>query len=255
MQLATWNVNSIRARLPRVKAWLEQARPDVVCLQELKVEASGFPMALFTELGYQVALVGQKSYNGVAIAARSPLRDVVLGLGDGALDDQARFLAATVDGVRVVSVYVPNGQSIGSDKYVYKLAWLARLRAWLDRHCDPATPLALCGDWNVAPTDLDVHDPGAWAGSIHCSEPERQAVAAIAGWGLRDTFRVLHPDARQWSWWDYRGVSFFKDQGLRIDYHLVSASLAARLTACTIDREMRKGRDASDHAPVVATFA
>jgi exodeoxyribonuclease-3 len=253
VQLATWNVNSIRARLPRVKAWLTAARPDVVCLQELKVEAAGFPMELFAELGYQVALVGQKSYNGVAIAARTPLTDVVVGMGDGVYDDQARFLAATVDGVRVVSLYVPNGQSIGSDKYAYKLAWLARLRGWLDRH-DAATPLALCGDWNVAPTDLDVHDPVAWAGSIHCSEPERRAIAKVVSWGLRDTFRALHPEARTWSWWDYRGVAFFKDHGLRIDYHLVNEPLAARLTACTIDREMRKGRDASDHAPVVATF-
>ncbi len=255
MKLATWNVNSIRAREARVKAWLTQAAPDVVCLQEIKVEAAGFPMALFHDLGYQVELVGQKSYNGVAIAARSPLTDVVVGMGDGVDDDQARFLAATVDGVRVVSLYVPNGQALGSDKYAYKLAWLARLRAWLDRHADPGQPLALCGDWNVAPTDLDVHDPAAWAGQIHCSPPERAAVAAVADWGLRDTFRTLHPDARTWSWWDYRGVAFFKDQGLRIDYHLVSAPLAARLTACAIDREARKGRDASDHAPVVATFA
>ncbi len=255
MKLATWNVNSIRAREARVRAWLAQAQPDVVCLQELKVEAAGFPTALFHELGYQVELVGQKSYNGVAIAARTPMTDVVVGLGDGVDDDQARFLAATVEGVRVVSLYVPNGQAVGSDKFAYKLAWLARLRAWLDRHGDPAAPLALCGDWNIAPADIDVHDPAAWAGQLHCSEPERAALAQLAAWGLRDGFRAVHPEARAFSWWDYRGVSFFKDAGLRIDYHLLSAPLAARLTACTIDREARKGRDASDHAPVVATFA
>lgn len=256
MKLTTWNVNSIRAREGRVRAWLEQARPDVVCLQEIKVESSGFPMALFRELGYaHVELVGQKSYNGVAIASRTPLADVAVGLGDGVDDDQARFLAATVDGVRVVSLYVPNGQAIGSDKYEYKLAWLARLRAWLDRHGDPARPLALCGDWNIAPADLDVHDPAAWAGSIHCSEPERAALANVAAWGLRDAYRAMNPEARAYSWWDYRGVAFFKDHGLRIDYHLLSAPLAARLQACTIDREARKGKDASDHAPVTATFA
>jgi exodeoxyribonuclease-3 len=255
VKLATWNVNSIRAREARVRAWLAAAEPDVICLQELKVEAAGFPTALFDELGYQVELVGQRSYNGVAIASRRPLTDVVAGLGDGVDDDQARFLAATVDGVRVVSLYVPNGQAVGSDKYGYKLAWLARLRDWLDRHCDRAQPLALCGDWNIAPTDLDVHDPVAWAGHIHCSEPERQALARVADWGLTDAFRTLHPEARTWSWWDYRGVAFFKDHGLRIDYHLLSPPLAARLTACTIDRDARKGRDASDHAPVVATFA
>jgi len=255
VRLATWNVNSIRAREARVRAWLEHARPDVVCLQEIKVEAAGFPMALFTELGYQVVLVGQKSYNGVAIAARTPLADVVTSLDDGVDDDQARFVAATVDGVRVVSLYVPNGQSVDSDKYAYKLAWLGRLRAWLERHADPAAPLALCGDWNVAPTDLDVHDPAAWSEEILCSTGEREALARVAAWGLTDAFRVVHPDVRAYSWWDYRGVSFFKDQGLRIDFHLVTAPLAARLTACAIDREARKGRDASDHAPVVATFA
>ncbi|HVV86926.1 MAG TPA: exodeoxyribonuclease III [Kofleriaceae bacterium] len=254
MKLATWNVNSIRAREGRVRAWLEQAQPDIVCLQEIKVEAAGFPLGLFRDLGYQVELVGQKSYNGVAIAAKGALTDVEVGLGDGVDDSEARFLAATVDGVRVVSLYVPNGQAIGSDKYAYKLAWLARLRAWLDRHGDPALELALCGDWNVAPADLDVHDPAAWAGHIHCSEPERAAVAAVTAWGLRDGFRAVNPEARAYSWWDYRGVAFFKDHGLRIDYLLLSAPLAARLIACTIDREARKGRDASDHAPVMATF-
>jgi exodeoxyribonuclease-3 len=255
VKLTTWNVNSIRAREARVRAWLAAAQPDVVCLQELKVEAAGFPLGLFQELGYQVELVGQRSYNGVAIASRLPLTDVVVGLGDGVADEQARFLAATVDGVRVVSLYVPNGQAVGSDKYEYKLAWLARLRAWLDRHCDRGAPLALCGDWNIAPTDLDVAESAAWAGKLHCSPAERAALAEVAAWGLTDAFRAVHPDARAWSWWDYRGVAFFKDAGLRIDYHLVSPALAARLTGCAIDREARKGKDASDHAPVTATFA
>lgn len=255
MKLATWNVNSIRAREARARAWLAQAQPDVVCLQELKVEGSGFPAALFAELGYYVELVGQKSYNGVAIASKRPLTEVVTGFDDGVDDPQARFVVATIDDVRIASLYVPNGQAVGTDKYEYKLAWLARLRTWLDRHADPTQPLALCGDWNVAPTDLDVHDPAAWAGQVLCSAPERAALAAVAAWGLRDAYRAIHPDVRAYSWWDYRGVSFFKDQGLRIDYHLVTDSLAARLTACAIDRDARKGKDASDHAPVVATFA
>ncbi len=255
MKLATWNVNSIRARHARVRAWLSDAQPDVLCLQELKVEAAGFPHELFRELGYEVALVGQKSYNGVAIASRLGLTDVVIGFDDGVSDDQARMVAATVAGVRVVSLYVPNGQAVGSDKYAYKLAWLGRLRAWLDRHADPAQPLALCADWNIAPTDLDVHDPAAWAEDVLCSTAERQALASIVAWGVTDAFRIAHPDLRAYSWWDHRGAAFFKDQGLRIDYHLVTASLAARLTGCTIDRLARKGHDASDHAPVVATFA
>lgn len=255
MRIATWNVNSIRAREARVRAWLDRNRPDVLCMQEIKVEEAGFPRAMFEALGYQVELLGQKSYNGVAIAARGPLTDVVRGFGDGGDDDQARFLAATVAGVRVAALYVPNGQEVGSDKYDYKLAWMGRLRRWLDTHADPAAPLALCADWNIAPGDLDVHDPARWHEVNLCSEAERVALRQVMAWGLSDTFRALHPETRAYSWWDYRGVSFFKDYGLRIDYVLASAPLAARLTACTIDRDARKGQDASDHAPVVATFA
>jgi len=254
VRIATWNVNSVRAREPRVRAWLERTQPDVLCLQELKVEETGFPMATFTALGYEVALLGQKSYNGVAIAAKGGLADVVRGFGDGGDDEQARFIVATVRGVRVASLYCPNGQAVGSDKFTYKLEWFARLRRWLATHADPATPLALCADWNVAPTDLDVHDPARWVGENLVSPPERAALAEVVAWGVTDTFRQLHPDTRAYSWWDHRGVSFFKDYGLRIDAILATPPLAARLTACEIDRAERKGRDASDHAPVTATF-
>ncbi len=255
MRITTWNVNSIRAREGRVKAWLAAAQPDVLCLQELKVEDAGFPHKLFDELGYHVAIHGQKSYNGVAIASRAALTDVTRGFGDGGDDEQARMIAATTGGARVAALYVPNGQDVGSDKYVYKLEWLARLRRWLDAHADRGAPLALCADWNVALGDLDVYDPAAWQGKNLFTAAERTAMGALVDWGLTDTYRHLHPDGVEYSWWDYFGVSFFKNRGLRIDMILTSPPLTARLTACTIDREARKGKDASDHAPVTATFS
>ncbi len=254
MRLATWNVNSIRARAGRLAAWLDAAGPDVVLLQETKVEDAGFPHDLFASRGYQVAIHGQKSYNGVALAARGAIADVTTGLGEAALDEQARLIAGTVDGVRVASVYVPNGQAVGTDKYQYKLAWLAGLRRWLDRH-DRGQPLVIGGDWNIAPDDRDVYDPTKWAGEVLCSEPERAALREVLAWGLTDVWRAQHPDARGFSWWDYRGANFFKDQGLRIDHFLADATVAARVTACAIDRDARKGHDASDHAPVIATLA
>jgi exodeoxyribonuclease III len=254
MKVVTWNVNSVRARHDRLVAWVGANQPDVLCLQETKIETDLFPRASLEALGYQIAHVGQRSYNGVAIASRTPLSDVVAGMADGVDDPQARFLAATVRGVRVLSLYTPNGEAIGSDKYAYKLAWLGRLRAWLAAHADPATPVLLCGDFNVAPDDLDVHDPVAWAGAIHCSEPERAALRDVTGWGLIDTHRKHHPDGRLYSWWDYRGVSFFKDRGLRIDHIFATAPFADACRSCDIDREARKGQNASDHAPVVAVF-
>lgn len=254
MRLATWNVNSIRARAARLRAYLAERQPDCVCLQETKVEDAGFPHDLFADLGYHVVAHGQKTYNGVAIAARSVPTDVTTGVGVADLDEQARLIAATVDGVRVVSVYVPNGASVGSDKYAMKLRWLAALGAWLERH-DRATPLVLGGDWNIAPDDRDVHDPRKWAGEVLCSEPERTAFLALLGWGLTDVWRAHHGDERAYSWWDYRGVAFWKDQGLRIDHFLADAAIAGRVTGCTIERDQRKGNDASDHAPVVVTLA
>jgi exodeoxyribonuclease-3 len=254
MKVVTWNVNSVRARHDRLVAWIAANQPDVLCLQEIKIETELFPRESLEAQGYRLAIWGQRSYNGVAIAARGELTDVVTGFGDGVDDPEARFLMATVNGVRIASVYTPNGQALGSDKYAYKLRWLGRLRAWLDRHADPSQPLLLCGDYNVAPEDRDVHDPAAWAGQIHCSEPEREALRHVVDWGLRDVFRHHHPEGGLYSWWDYRGVSFFKNRGLRIDHIFATGGLAERSVSSEIDREARKGQNASDHAPVSAVF-
>lgn len=254
MKLVTWNVNSIRARHDRFFAWLEREKPEVVCLQETKVEDAGFPLEALTKAGYHAATFGQRSYNGVAIVSTAPLADVTRGFGDDVPDDEARVIAATTHGVRVVCLYVPNGQALDSDRYPYKLAWFKRLRAYLERTASPSDPLVVCGDMNVTADDQDVWSPEQWKGSIHCSAPERAALADVRAFGLQDIFRVLTPEGGVWSWWDYRGVSFFKNQGLRIDHILVTEPLATRCTACTIDRNARKGQDASDHAPVIATF-
>lgn len=254
MKLATWNINSIRARNTKLAAWLTSVRPDVVCLQETKVEDADFPVDSLSQLGYHVALVGQKSYNGVAIASKIPLVDVAAGFCDGDADDEARVIAATIGALRVVNVYVPNGQELGSDKYAYKLAWYRRLRRYLDRTATPTSSLVLCGDMNVAIDDRDVWSPAHWADKIHCSPKERAALADVTAFGLIDLFRLHHPEGGTYSWWDYRGVSLFKNQGLRIDYIFATKPVADRCTECAIDRDARKGQDASDHAPVVACF-
>jgi exodeoxyribonuclease-3 len=235
-------------------AWLASERPDVLCLQETKVEDEGFPVATLRTAGYEVATYGQRSYNGVAIAARAPLSDVTRGLGDEEPDDEARLIAATVEGIRVINVYVPNGQDLASDKFPYKLAWYRRLRRYLERTATPQMPLVVCGDMNVTADDRDVWSPEKWAGQIHCSPAERAALAELVAFGLVDLFRKHNPDGGVYSWWDYRGVAFFKNQGLRIDHLLATNPVAARCTACTSDRTARKGQDASDHAPVIATI-
>jgi exodeoxyribonuclease-3 len=255
MKLACWNVNSVRARLPRLLAWLEAEQPDVVCLQELKVEDADFPRLELEALGYRAVVHGKRTYNGVGILARSEPRDVVRGLGDGVDDPQARLIAATVDGVRVVCVYVPNGSEVGSDKWDYKRAWLGRLRQWLDRHAEAQAPLALCGDFNVAPEARDVHDPAAWEPSVLFHPEARAALAHVTGFGLRDTLRLHHADAGLYSWWDYRMLAFPKNRGLRIDLILATQPLAARCTAAGIHREQRKGQQPSDHAPIWAQFS
>ena len=254
MKLATWNINSIRARTERLLTWLGTEQPDVICLQETKVEDSAFPLAALEAKGYSVAMYGQRSYNGVAIASRLPISDVSRGFGDGEADDEARLISATVQGVRVISIYVPNGQDLESDKFAYKLAWYGRLRRYLDRTAKVDDPLVVCGDTNVTADDHDVWSPNAWAGKIHCSPREREALANVAEFGLVDLFRKHNPDGGVYSWWDYRGVAFFKNQGLRIDYIYATPSVAARSTECTIDRNARKGQDASDHAPVIASL-
>ena len=255
MKITTWNVNSVRARKERVLAWLSAQQPDALCLQETKVTDDAFPYAEFEALGYHVVASGQRTYNGVAILSRTPPADVVRKFDDGEEELEARFLSARVSGVRVVCVYVPNGQLVGSDKFSYKLAWLSRLRRYLDHHCDPADLLALCGDLNVAPEPRDVHDPAAWQDTVLFHLEARAALQELCAWGLVDAFRLHHSESGLYSWWDYRQLAFPKNHGLRIDHILVTKSLAARCVSTHIDRETRKGQGASDHAPVVALFS
>jgi exodeoxyribonuclease III len=254
VKLVTWNVNSIRQRFERLLALLARHAPDVVCLQETKTIDGDFPIDALRVAGYTSICCGQKSYNGVAILAKAELSGVACGFRDGGNDEQARLIAATIAGVRVICAYVPNGQSVGSEKYAYKLEWLERLRKLLDREADPASPLALVGDFNVAPTDADVHDPEAWRGQVLVSEPERAALRHVLDYGLVDAFRERYPDKVAFTWWDYRQLGFPKNRGLRIDHVLLTRPLAARLEDVVIDREERKGKGASDHAPVVAVL-
>ena len=255
MKIATWNVNSIRARLERLLAFLQRAQPDVLCLQELKVAEDDFPMAAVEQAGYQAVVLGQRTYNGVAILSRTPLTDVDPGLPGDETDDQARLIAATTGGVRVLSAYVPNGQSVGSEKWSYKLRWLRRLEERLGAESRSGEALALCGDFNVAPEDRDVARPEEWADSVLCHPDSRAALAAIANLGLVDTVRLHHEGPGPWTWWDYRMLAFPKGNGLRIDHILATPPLAARCTGVTVDREERKGRLPSDHAPVIAEFS
>jgi exodeoxyribonuclease-3 len=254
MKLASWNVNSIRAREERLLAWLARRQPDVVCLQELKVAEAAFPHAALESAGYRATALCQPTYNGVAILARAGVgvEDVTCGLGDDTDDSQARLIVARVSGLRVASVYVPNGAAVGSEKWEYKLAWLGRLRAWLEHRCDPAEPLALCGDFNVAPTDLDVANPERWRDTVLCHPDGRRALDELVKWGLFDAFRALHPQERAYSWWDYRRLGFAKNDGLRIDQLWVTAPLRERLRSVEMERDERKGARPSDHVPVVA---
>lgn len=254
MRIATWNVNSVKAREERLLAYLTQRAPDVLCLQELKVEDAKFPLEACRALGYEAAVFGQRTYNGVAILSRTPLLEVQRGFADGDDDREARFIAATTAGVRVMSVYVPNGQAVGSEKFAYKLRWLERLGRQLDATLAADPPAALCGDLNVAPEAIDVHDPSAWEGQVLVSPPEREALARAVRPRLVDVVRRVHPEARLYSWWDYRQLAFPKNHGLRIDHILASAPLAARTRAAGVDRDARKGKLPSDHAPVWAEF-
>ena len=253
MQIATWNVNSLRVRLPHLTDWLAANPVDVLVLQETKLPDADFPRAELEALGLHVAYYGQKTYNGVAILARQPIADPVSGI-PGFEDEQKRVLAATIDGVRVIDVYVPNGQSVGSDKYEYKLRWLAALQGYLAAELQRHPRLALLGDFNIAPEDRDVHDPKAWEGGVHVSPAEREALRALLGLGLVDVFRRFEQPEKSYSWWDYRMAAFRRNHGLRIDLILASAALAARCTACTIDREPRRAERPSDHTPVIASF-
>jgi exodeoxyribonuclease-3 len=251
MRLATWNVNSLKVRLPHLLDWLAAARPDAMCLQETKTEDANFPLAEIQAAGYQVVYCGQKSYNGVAILARSAITDVQHGIRDFA-DDPKRVIAATIDGVRVLCLYAPNGQEPGSDKYAYKLRWYAALISWLEKELQIHPLLAVLGDLNIAPEARDVHDPKRWEGKIHFSEPERAALRAVLDAGLTDAFRLFEQPEKQFSWWDYRLNAFQRGWGLRIDHILLSPELAARCSACTIDKSPRALERPSDHAPVIA---
>ena len=254
MKLATWNVNSLKVRLPHLSDWLAQARPDVVCLQELKTEDAKFPRAELQAAGFESVFSGQKTYNGVAILSRAPLSDASTGI-PGFADEQRRVVAATVADVRVVCVYCPNGQAVGSEKYDYKLRWFAALRDYLAAELARHPKVAVAGDFNVAPEDRDVHDPKAWEGQVHVSAPERAAWRALLELGLKDAFRLFEQPEKIYSWWDYRMMAFRRNAGLRIDQILVSAALEKACTSCSIDKAPRKLERPSDHAPVVADFS
>src|SRR5437879_3997113 len=235
MLIATWNVNSIRARHERVRAWLEERRPDVACLQELKCEEEKFPRAEYEALGYRVALSAQRTYNGVAILSRLPLEEVSTGLQDGEDDLQARLVGATVGGTRFLCAYAPNGESLGSEKYQYKLRWFSRLRRYLDARFTTQSKIVLCGDLNVAPEPRDVHDPERWASTVLFHDDARAALRQVAGFGLIDAFRLKRDEPGLYTWWDYRAGAFHKNQGLRIDHVLITAPLLERVQAAEID--------------------
>ena len=254
MKIATWNVNSVTARLPLVLKWIVAERPDALCLQETKCVDEKFPREAFEELGYHCETHGQPTYNGVAIISRAVCSDAQRGFpGDGP-DAQARLLAVTIEGIRIINVYIPNGGEVGIDKYHFKLDWMKRLRAFLDSYAQATVPVLLCGDFNVAPEDRDVHDPAQWEGQVLVSAPERAALDEVKGWGFVDAFRLHNEEAGLYSWWDYRAGAFRRNAGLRIDHVWVSGSLAARCKASWIDKEPRKWERPSDHTPVVAEF-
>ncbi len=251
MKLAAWNVNSLKVRLPQLLDWLAREAPDAVCLQETKLEDAKFPLSEIEQAGYRAAWSGQKTYNGVAILAREAPQQVETGIPDFA-DEQKRVLAATINGVRVVCAYVPNGQSVDSDKYRYKLDWLKAFTGWLDAELKRHPRLAVLGDFNIAPDERDVHDPKAWEGQVLFSAPEREAFARLVALGLRDSFRLFDQPEKSFSWWDYRMNAFRRKMGLRIDHILLSADLAEKCRSSRIDVDMRKLERPSDHAPVIA---
>jgi exodeoxyribonuclease-3 len=248
MKIATWNINSVRARVERLCNWLKAAQPDVLFLQELKCTDEQFPREEVRAAGYLAEVFGQRTYNGVAVLSKEPVQDVVKGLNDGVDDEQARVIGCTVKGVRMYGLYAPNGQAVGSPAYAYKLEWYARLTKWLASH---PGELLLCGDFNVAPEELDVWDPRYFADKTLFTPPERAALKALRdSLGLADAYRLHHSEGGKFSWWDYRLLAFPKNNGLRIDHFLLSKGLAQKCTAAEIDREARKGKLPSDHAPV-----
>jgi exodeoxyribonuclease-3 len=254
MKIVTWNVNSVRARLERVLAFLEKSKPDVACLQETKVCDADFPAAAFRDRGWHVEFHGQKTYNGVAILARTPLTGIERGFCDGDDDTESRLISAKVDGVRVMCLYVPNGQAVGSPKYAFKLRWLHRLRLFLDRRHRADEPLIACGDWNIAPEDRDVWDPELWRGRVLFSEEEKAALRDVCGFGLSDALRLKNQEGGVFTWWDYRMGAFRRNLGLRIDHVLLSPALASNCSSFQIDTAPRRLERPSDHAPVVVNL-
>ena len=254
MKLATWNVNSLKVRLPQVLQWLSDNPVDVLCLQETKLTDDKFPLAEINAAGYQVAFTGQKTYNGVAILSPHAINDVVKNNPLFA-DEQQRIIAATIAGMRIVCAYIPNGQAPDSDKFQYKLKWLAALHEWLAQEQQQHPQLALLGDYNIAPEDRDVHDPAAWVGQNLVSPEERGAFAQLLKMGFTDAFRLFDQPEKLFSWWDYRRMVFRLNRGMRIDHILLSPALAAQCSACIIDKTPRKWEQPSDHTPVIATLA
>jgi len=250
LKLATWNVNSLKVRLPHVLDWLAINQPDVLCLQETKLEDANFPIAELTAAGYRPIFSGQKAYNGVALLSKTEGADVVSAI-PSYVDEQKRMLAATYGDTRVVCAYFPNGQSVNSDKYQYKLEWMRALTDWLHEELQQYPKLALLGDYNIAPEDRDVHDPVAWEGNVLVSPKERAAFSELTKLGLQDAFRLFEQAENSFTWWDYRMAAFRRNQGLRIDHILLSPPLAQTCQACWIDKDPRKLERPSDHAPVV----
>ena len=259
MQIASWNVNSVRTRLDQVLAWLEQVQPDLLCLQETKVDDPLFPREAFEAAGWQVNIHGQKAYNGVALVSREPLEDVRCGFDaelpndpDAVqLSEQKRLISARLDGVRVLNLYVPNGSSLKSDKYPYKLAWLSCLKRYLEAQSQGGEPLCMVGDFNIAPEARDIHDPDRLTGGIMASADERQALQAVLGERLHDVFRIFEPDAGHWSWWDYRTGAWDRDRGWRIDHIYLCDDLLGLAKSCVIHKQVRGNAQPSDHAPVM----
>ena len=254
MKIATWNVNSLKVRLPQVLQWLESEKPDIIGLQETKSTDELFPRGEIEAAGYRVLFSGQKTYNGVALLSREEATDPITDL-PGLDDPQRRVLGATVNGVRFLNLYVPNGQEVGSDKYAYKLDWIEKLQAHVRAQLEIHENVVIVGDFNIAPEDRDVYDPAGWADSVLFSPPEREAFRRLLDAGLADAFRLFEQEEKIWSWWDYRMGAFRRDMGLRIDHILVSSALAKSCTACRIDRAPRTWERPSDHAPVVAEFS
>jgi exodeoxyribonuclease III len=253
VKIASWNVNSLKVRLPQVLSWLESRQPDVLALQETKLTDENFPVEALKAVGYQVAFSGQKTYNGVALLARSEIIDTVTDPA-GLEDAQRRILAGTVNGVRIVNLYVVNGEAVDSEKYAYKLDWLRRVHLWLKVELAAHPRMVVLGDFNIAPDDRDVHDPEAWRGEVLCSEPERDALRRMLDLGFADCFRLTVQPEQQFSWFDYRAASFRRNRGLRIDLILASASLLQQCRHSSIDLEPRGWERPSDHAPVIAEF-